>query len=242
MVDNVTRDPGSYIRHIEDIFGDASSASLAQPFPKYTPFHSFINAVISSVVWEQANDRIEVEMHGKGLWIDHVIKANNDHLERDDWDKVAAFRGSVGDYLSFLSEIGVVEQVSDLITDQVFHVLFSNRYTLRSFGRMISYYVTNDAPSFAPNAFTSQRRLRRVAFPQWAKTAVFHRDKGRCVFCKTDLSKLLSIETKVHFDHIIPLAHGGMNCVTNLQLSCEACNVGKGARSDLTSFEYEPWF
>jgi hypothetical protein len=242
MVDNVTRDPGNYIRHVDDNFGDAASASLVRPFPKYTSFHSFINAVISSVIWEQANNRNEVEVRGRGLWIDHLIEANDDHLERDDWDEVAAFRGSVEDYLVFLSEIGVVEQVTDLITDQVFHVLFSNRYTLKSFGKMISYYVTGVAPSFAPNAFTLQGKLRRVAFPQWARTAVFHRDKGRCVFCKTDLSKLLSIETKIHFDHIVPLAHGGMNCVTNLQLSCEACNVGKGARSASTSYEYEPWF
>ncbi len=242
MVDNVTRDPGSYIRNIEDIFGDAASSSLTRSFPKYTSFHIFIHEVIESVIWEQANSRVEVEVEGKGLWIDHLIEANDDHLERDDWGKVAAFRGSVDEYLAFLVDLGVVEQVCDLITQQVFHVLFANRFTLRSFGKMISSYVTDAAPSFEPKAFTTKGKLRRVAVPQWARSAAFHRDKGRCVFCKADLTKVFSIKTKVHFDHIIPLAQGGTNCVTNLQLSCEACNLDKGARSDSTSYEYEPWF
>lgn len=242
MVDNVSRDPGSYIRHIEDIFGDAASGSLVRDFPKYTCFHIFIHEIISSVIWESANNRHEVEVEGRRLWIDRLIDANDQNLERDDWDKVAAFRGSVDEYLDFLSELGVIEQVCDLITNQVFYVLFANRFTLRSFGKMVSSYVLDTAPSFSPDSFTVTGKLRRSHVPQWAKNATFHRDKGRCVFCKADLTKIYSVGTKVHFDHIVPLAYGGMNCVSNLQLCCEVCNLKKGATSDNTSYDYEPWF
>lgn len=242
MVDNVTRDPGKYIRSIEDIFGDAASTSLTRPFPKYTSFHDFIHNIISSVIWEQANDRAEVEIEGKGLWIDHLIEANDDRLERGDWGAISSFRGAVGDYLELLSDLGIIEQVCDLVTSQVFHVLFSNRFTLRSFGKMTSYYVLDVAPHFASNAFTGRGKLRRVDIPQWARNAVFHRDKGRCVFCRADLTKVFSIDTKIHFDHMVPLAQGGMNCVTNIQLCCERCNLNKGASSDATSYDYEPWF
>ena len=33
----------------------------------------------------------------------------------------------------------------------------------------------------------------------------------------------------LHVDHIIALKNGGTNCISNLQVLCEACNLGKGA-------------
>ncbi|AVL54472.1 hypothetical protein CEP88_19020 [Roseobacter denitrificans] len=42
MVDGVTREPGAYLRNVEDIFGDMSSSSLARKFPKWTCFHVFV--------------------------------------------------------------------------------------------------------------------------------------------------------------------------------------------------------
>jgi hypothetical protein len=35
--------------------------------------------------------------------------------------------------------------------------------------------------------------------------------------------------TKLHVDHIVPVAGGGSNDETNLQCLCEECNLGKGA-------------
>lgn len=242
MVDNVTRDPGSYLRHIEDFFGDARSTLLVRSFPKETCFHIFIQDLVASVIWESANSRYEVEVEGKGLWIDRLIEANDDFLLRDDWETVANFKGDVGSYLGFLSEIGVIDEVCELVSQQVFHVLFANRGTLQSFGRMVSDYVSETAHSFAPEAFTLNGQLKRTHIKKWAKDAVFHRDKGRCVLCTTDLTKIYSKLTATHFDHIVPLASGGLNCVTNLQLCCDGCNLSKGARSDMTSLEYEPWF
>ncbi|MGJ3233258.1 MAG: HNH endonuclease [Oceanicaulis sp.] len=95
---------------------------------------------------------------------------------------------------------------------------------------------------FAPEAFNSAGHLSRAYIPSWAKSAVFHRDKGRCVLCRTDLTGLYSQNSKIHLDHIVPLALGGMNCVTNLQLTCSNCNLHKGARSASTSMEYEAWY
>lgn len=242
MIDNVTRSPGDYLRHIEDFFGDSNSLSLVRNFPKWTCFHEFIEAVISSVIWEQASSRVEVEVEEKGLWIDRLIDANDGDLDRDDWEDVANFRGSVEAYLSFLTEIGVVGQVCELLSKQVFHVLFADRRTLRAFGNMVAHYVSDTAHSFSPESFTSRGHLKRKPAKSWAKNAVFHRDKGRCVFCRSDLTKTLGNHTKIHYDHIIPLAKGGLNCVTNLQTCCEECNLRKGAKHDNTSTLYEPWF
>jgi 5-methylcytosine-specific restriction endonuclease McrA len=41
---------------------------------------------------------------------------------------------------------------------------------------------------------------------------------------------------------MIPLAEGGINDVTNLQLLCGECNLKKGDRCTGTSCRYERWF
>ncbi len=177
-----------------------------------------------------------------GLWVDHLIEANKTALTASQLAKVYSHKGMINDYLDLLVEEQIVNDLSEHISKQVFHVLFSNRGTMRAFGEMVTHYIQSVATTFEPNLFTKTGSLRRVNVPVWAKSAVFHRDKGRCVFCKTDLTKLFSQIEAINYDHIIPLALGGANCVTNLQLSCANCNGSKGARHSDTSNEYEAWF
>lgn len=52
---------------------------------------------------------------------------------------------------------------------------------------------------------------------------LFVKQRGRCVYCGTKLS------TGYHVDHITPLAKGGSNWPSNLQLTCNKCNNQKRA-------------
>lgn len=53
-----------------------------------------------------------------------------------------------------------------------------------------------------------------------------HREqKGKCVYCNIDLQ-----QSGYHVDHIIPLARGGSNWASNIQLLCPNCNIKKGAK------------
>ncbi len=45
----------------------------------------------------------------------------------------------------------------------------------------------------------------------------------RCTYCQTALG------SKYHIDHMLPIARGGTNALTNLQLLCPKCNMQKGA-------------
>lgn len=51
--------------------------------------------------------------------------------------------------------------------------------------------------------------------------------RRRCAICREKLGK------KYHVDHIVPLARGGTNNRDNIQITCEPCNLAKGARDPI---------
>ncbi|NJB75672.1 MULTISPECIES: HNH endonuclease [Thalassospira] len=238
IVDTVTRNPSSYIRNIEDIFGDMASISLTHSFPKWTPFHIFIESVISSVIYEEAEKSKTIGT----FWVDYLLDANDIKVSSASNDPHGGSLVYGYEYLEQLSQDNLINDVCENVTKQVFHVLFSNRATLAAFWDVVSWYVSDTARLFRPEAFTRSGHLKRSRIPMWAQNSIYHRDKGRCVLCKTDLTKLVTQENSLHFDHIIPLAKGGGNCVTNLQLTCSSCNTRKGGRASTTSKDYEAWY
>ena len=50
-----------------------------------------------------------------------------------------------------------------------------------------------------------------------------HKQKNRCPNCRREL-------IKYHIDHIMPLAKGGLNVFSNIQLLCPPCNQRKWAK------------
>jgi hypothetical protein len=118
------------------------------------------------------------------------------------------------------------------MTDEVFHLLFGNREFLLNFNLQLAAYrqECGHAPS------------RRCAIPQWVKRAVYFRERGKCALCKKDLSGLVAIDPKQHYDHIVPLKALGANDPCNMQLLCAKCNLGKAASVARTSVVYDPWW
>lgn len=67
----------------------------------------------------------------------------------------------------------------------------------------------------------------RIFIPPEVRTYVFGRDNYQCKGCgKTENEAQLTI------DHIIPLAKGGSNDISNLQTLCFQCNRKKKADLD----------
>jgi len=62
----------------------------------------------------------------------------------------------------------------------------------------------------------------RTPIPEDVQILVWNRDGGKCVKCGGT--------ENLEFDHIIPLSKGGSNTARNIQLLCEHCNRGKGAK------------
>jgi 5-methylcytosine-specific restriction enzyme A len=67
----------------------------------------------------------------------------------------------------------------------------------------------------------------RISIPLEVRQYVLERDRLQCQSCgKTAQQSIL------HIDHIVPLAKGGTNDLSNLQTLCQGCNSSKGDRID----------
>ncbi|MEQ9501423.1 MAG: HNH endonuclease signature motif containing protein [Deltaproteobacteria bacterium] len=132
------------------------------------------------------------------------------------------------------------------ITEEVFFLMFPNRGCLLELNDWIAGEIRDvriaELHDDERRRFASDGVLKRVSPPQWARRAVYFRERGRCAFCGVDLSGLSSVYSSKHFDHIVPLAQGGINDVTNLQLLCGNCNLRKGHGEAQTSPFVERWF
>lgn len=62
----------------------------------------------------------------------------------------------------------------------------------------------------------------RINIPQTVKTYVLERDNYQCQSCGKKNTK-----SRLNIDHIIPLATGGSNDISNLQVLCSQCNQKK---------------
>ncbi|EKF9168869.1 HNH endonuclease [Vibrio cholerae] len=114
------------------------------------------------------------------------------------------------------------EKVVPLIVTEVFNLLFSDREAMMQFNVGIAEYL-------------AVRTKRCTYWPKWLERALLHREKGVCVLCKTDLTALYNTQGKLAVDHIVPIAMGGVNDPTNLQLLCSSCNNEKSGDKIITS-------
>lgn len=132
------------------------------------------------------------------------------------------------------------ELLFDKIAKEVFYLLYANRGFLLDFNNLIAETVS--VTKFPMEFVTEKGTIKRQKIPEWVKTAVFHRDKGRCVFCNTDLTKIFNILSNSNYDHIVPLDLFGANDPCNIQLTCESCNKSKQNKRGSTSTLYNPWW
>ncbi len=70
------------------------------------------------------------------------------------------------------------------------------------------------------------RQRERSLMSNRLRTDILRRDGGRCRMCGASAAEGVTL----HIDHIVPVSHGGRTLPQNLQVLCQECNLGKGAR------------
>lgn len=149
-------------------------------------------------------------------------------------DKVAKHIAELDEMLS---------QAAKVVIPSTFFLLYSDRAFLSDFQNLASRYIKKFRSSEHPHLFSKDGSLKRLKYiPGWLKSAVFHRDKGRCQLCFKDMTGLREPVRDLELDHIIPLALSGSNDPTNFQLVCRTCNRSKGPNRKSTKPRFIPYW
>jgi hypothetical protein len=258
VVRNVLHDQFSYLRNLDEFYGDDRYLAYVSPFSKWSAFHSFIAFLIDNLLHEEM-DKIDLDNRRADLVRfagipsairdlkptslpinDALAYYRIEHTPFATWlserstDFNEADADDVYDYYQDLRLEGPLDSLVERATEEVFFVLFQNRGLLLIFNDMMARQVAdanNDAiPEDLGSHFASPGMLRRARVPAWTKRAVYFRDRGFCALCRRDVSGSTNVSNLANYDHVVPLAQGGLNDVTNIQLLCEDCNLRKGDR------------
>lgn len=202
-------------------------------FPKISVLRAYCSWLIDRVFYEQAK---YISQYGEVVdfnpisWIIQAAKKYYEiTVEYKICDKEEDFEDNFTNFVDYLGDEydDLYWNIIERIATEVEYILFQNREFLLRFNQEI-------AVSFEEN------NVKRAYMPEWVKRAILFRDKGRCVFCKKDLTGLYTLldDGDKQFDHIVSLDEGGINDVCNIQLTCQDCNLKK-LNSSSTSSLYQ---
>lgn len=253
IVNNVLNDPMEFLRNLNAWHEDQEERLFLQPFPKWSVLHDFSNYIIEMLMFEALDDvALDSIVNNKAeLWVDkalrhHGIKTNGFRhwLQTNSRLLEAITEDDIHDYHHELRDSGELDALLTQLSNEVFFLLFGNRTLLARLNNYVAGVVERiEKGGLSEEALmTRDGVIARVHIPEWVRRAVFFRDRGMCAACNTDLSGLVTLHTEKHFDHIIPLAVGGINDVSNIQLLCGSCNLTKGSKVVGTSSRYEAWY
>ena len=196
---------------------------LTRSFPRYSNLHVFIDEVVRELLFEELLDSEDF------LLLKEFIKSIDDAPPIVEFEDV--------EYLISLQNDKWFSGALDALVERIFSILFQDVYFLSIFNKMTTPYLRAYL-EYESGEDWSECKLRRVRVPQFVKDAVYFRDRGECRKCKKDISRSISPLDKECFDHIVPLAAGGANDVSNIQLLCQPCNLSKAARDEPVSNLY----
>jgi len=256
IVHNILDDPMDFLRNLLNWHEDQEESLFLQPFPKWSVLHDFSNFIIEGLMYESLDDvtlDLIVNNQKAELWVDKALRHHG--LQTDGFRHWLATNSrileditedDIHDYHHELRDSGELDALLSQLSNEVFFLLFGNRALLARLNNYVAAVVKNidkEAVSEAHKTLMARNGvLARVHIPEWVRRAVFFRDRGMCAACNSDISGLVTLHTEKHFDHIIPLAVGGINDVTNIQLLCSSCNLTKGSKLVGTSNRYEAWY
>jgi len=270
-IKNILHHSDDYLEFLDEFYGGDRIYYWIGKFGKHSTLHEFIEFVVEDTYYEEckesALDRrkrqykiIQDEPELLAYIMPHLLpievalkhhnikhKSFEDYLLRSNKNFADSNEDDVYDYIHTLKESLIFSDLTDRVKNEVFHILFQNRDLMKTFNIMMAKALINSSNHSIPDEmkgfFSPSGKLKRIAIPAWAKRAVFFRDRGRCVLCDKDLSGQINLENRENYDHIVPLANGGFNDISNMQLLCRECNQGsKNSKKIVTSNKYQSWY
>ncbi|MEK3723574.1 HNH endonuclease [Paenibacillus sp. FSL H8-0034] len=168
-----------------------------------------------------------------------VIK-EYDGLDDDD-NALEQYEEIESEHINNLKEL--LKPVFEQIVQESFTILFGDRMFLLKLNEIVASVIVEIKKVDYLDIMSRDGVVKRASYiPEWLKSAIFHRDKGKCQVCGRDLSGLLFLGEEVHYDHVIPLNLSGTNDPTNFQLLCREHNLSKSGTKVMTSERYQTYW
>lgn len=246
IIQNVLSEPLEYAPLLASFCGDEPVETFFEAFPKESALHKFIKFILyvhdREELLEDFPDDYDPKKF-KETSMEYWLKSYKiRHFSSKSWIKTYKekfFIDTISSYYDELMLTGISDELYAIRSEEIFFILFQNRHICKSLMDWISSSVSKSIKEDFPDDLSKDGVLKRKTIPSWVKKAVLFRDRGRCVFCDSDLSGMLSTRNKQEYDHIIPLNLGGINDVANIQLLCAVCNNKKSGKYGKTSHKYE---
>lgn len=121
-----------------------------------------------------------------------------------------------------MTETGRVAKTQDVNEARIYLTTEKAKERLLKAPSKTHGYYIQDVETNAKYKFS--RSKGRINFPKEVRELIYNTAKGRCALCGRKITY-----DNMTLDHIVPLAMNGVDDVSNLQCTCEACNLFKGA-------------
>ena len=127
-----------------------------------------------------------------------------------------------GSYYVRMTKTGGVAKTKDVNEARIYITTEkAKERLLKAPGKTNGYYI-QDVETNAKYKFS--RSKGRINSPKEVRELIYNTAKGRCALCGRKITY-----DNMTLDHIVPLAMNGADDVSNLQCTCEACNLSKGS-------------
>jgi len=92
----------------------------------------------------------------------------------------------------------------------------ANNDLKKASGKLKGFMLLNN---YIPNNDSQNKKCQRIQLSKTTRKIVYEKSKGHCCLC----GNFVDYEDYT-IDHIMPLAKGGTNDISNLQCTCKVCN------------------
>lgn len=127
-----------------------------------------------------------------------------------------------GNYYIRMTETGKTSKTQNVNDARIYLTTEKAKERLQKSPKKTEGYYIQDVETNAK--YRLSRSRGRIAFPKEVRQLIYNTADGSCVLCGRKINY-----DKMTLDHIIPLAMNGSDDVSNLQCTCEACNLFKGS-------------
>ena len=133
----------------------------------------------------------------------------------------------LGDFEYLLNKIKTLKEGQKRLQYHLNYLKKSNGITLRTNGELIdrNNYLEKKLKKLKKGHYNTSVKKVRTPLTKSIRHEVFVKDGFKCVECGAT-----NQQTRLHVDHILPVAQGGTDELSNLQTLCEACNLAKSNR------------